>query len=119
MYAVIDTGGKQARVEVGTRLEVELVSEGLGEEVTFSPVLVVEGEEVLAGASLEGVRVVGRVVGESKGPKIVGFTYKSKTRSRRRFGHRQHYTSVEITAIETAEKPPAPRRRTRAAASAS
>jgi len=100
MYAVIATGGKQERVESGQRIDVELLGVDDGAEVTFTPVLLVDGDDVLATPSeLEGVAVTGTVVGTSKGPKINGFTYKRRTNQRRRFGHRQHYTTVEITGI--------------------
>jgi large subunit ribosomal protein L21 len=98
VYAVISTGGKQYRVAEGERLDVELLkADG---DLTFAPTLLVDGETVLAAkGDLEGASVAARVVGESKGPKIRGFTYKNKTRSRRRWGHRQHYTTIEITGI--------------------
>ena len=100
MYAVIATGGKQERVEVGSRVDVELLDAGEDGAVRFSPVLVVDGARVLSDpVALGSASVSGRVVGEAKGPKIVGFTYKAKGRARRRFGHRQHYTTVEITEI--------------------
>jgi large subunit ribosomal protein L21 len=100
MYAVIATGGKQERVESGQRIDVELLGLDDGAEVTFAPVLLVDGDAVLATpAELEGAAVTGTVVGTSKGPKINGFTYKRRTNQRRRFGHRQHYTTVEITGI--------------------
>ncbi len=99
MYAVIKTGGKQYRVAEGERLEVERVTSE-GEEVSFTPVLLVDGETVLASAGdLAGASVAARVVGEAKGPKIRGFTYKNKTNQRRRWGHRQKYTTIEITGI--------------------
>ncbi|WP_419932459.1 50S ribosomal protein L21 [Candidatus Poriferisodalis sp.] len=100
MYAVIATGGKQRRVEPGQRLDVELLAVPPGEEVTFAPVLVVDDGAVLATPDeLVGASVTGRVVGETKGPKIDGFTYKNATTNRRRWGHRQRYSTVEITAI--------------------
>jgi large subunit ribosomal protein L21 len=100
MYAVIATGGKQERVESGQRIDVELLGIDEGAEVTFTPVLVVDGADVLATPTqLEGFAVTGTVVGTSKGPKINGFTYKRRTNNRRRYGHRQHYTTVEITGI--------------------
>ncbi len=103
MYAVIAAGGKQERVEIGTQVAVELLSAAPGDEVRFAAVLVVDGDRVVAGASaLSGASVSGRVVARTKGPKITGFTYKPKARARRRFGHRQHYHEVEITAIEVA-----------------
>jgi len=101
MYAVIDTGGKQARVQVGEQLDVELLSAGPGDEVSFVPKLVVDGDRIVTERDpLEASSVKGRVIGLAKGPKIVGFTYKAKARGRRRYGHRQWYTTVEITAID-------------------
>jgi large subunit ribosomal protein L21 len=101
MYAVIKTGGKQYRVEEGQTINVELVGDGDGEEtVTFTPVLLVDGETVLGTPSkLKGASVSAKVLGETKGPKINGFTYKSKTNNRRRWGHRQRYSTIEITGI--------------------
>ena len=100
MYAVIRTGGKQERVEEGQTLSVELLRAGAGEEVSFDPVLVVDGATVLSSRDqLAMARVSARVVGEAKGPKVRGFTYKPKTRARRSWGHRQRYTTIEITGI--------------------
>jgi large subunit ribosomal protein L21 len=97
MYAVIETGGKQYRVGEGDTLDVELVD---GDEVTLRAVLLVDGDAVLSTPSqLEGVAVSARVVGTSKGPKIKGFTYKNKSNQRRRWGHRQRYSTIEITGI--------------------
>jgi large subunit ribosomal protein L21 len=102
MYAVIDSGGKQSRVQVGELLDVELLSAAPGDEVNFVPKLVVDGDRIVTDrAPLEASSVTGRVIGLSKGPKIIGFTYKAKARGRRRYGHRQHYTTIEITAIDT------------------
>ena len=103
MYAVIDTGGKQARVEVGELVDVELLRDDEGEEIHLTPILLVDGDDVVTdAAALEGASVTATVVGETKGPKITGFTYKPKTRQRRRYGHRQRYTTIEITGIEGA-----------------
>ena len=99
MYAVIATGGKQTRVAEGDRVDVELLGQDDG-EVTFTPVLLVDGDSVLAKpADLAGASVAARIVGETKGPKITGFKYKNKSRSRVRWGHRQHYDVVEIVSI--------------------
>ena len=99
MYAVISTGGKQYRVQEGQRLEVERISDA-ADTVQFTPVLVVDGENVVAApGDLLGASVSARVVGEAKGPKIRGFTYKNKTNNRRRYGHRQKYLTIEITGI--------------------
>ena len=97
MYAVIKTGGKQYRVAEGDRIDVELLD---GDDVTLAPVLLVDGDQVLSTRSaLDGVSVTARVVGHAKGPKIRGFTYKNKSNQRRHWGHRQHYSTIEITAI--------------------
>ena len=99
MYAVIDTGGKQQRVTEGQRLDVERL--GTDGTVSFQPRLVVDGGRVVAGPELAGAKVEARVVGVAKGPKVRGFTYQAKARARRRWGHRQHYTTIEITSITT------------------
>jgi large subunit ribosomal protein L21 len=98
MYAVIKSGGKQYRVEEGEQLTVELLA--AAGEVELSPVLVVDGDRVLATPKeLEAARVSARVVEEAKGPKVTGFTYKPKTNNRKRWGHRQRYSLIEITGI--------------------
>ena len=100
MYAVIKTGGKQYKVEQGQRLEVERLSAGESSDVSFTPVLLVDGDSVVAtAADLGKASVTARLVGETKGPKITGFTYKNKTNQRRRWGHRQKYSTIEITGI--------------------
>ncbi|HKA85466.1 MAG TPA: 50S ribosomal protein L21 [Acidimicrobiales bacterium] len=99
MYAVIKTGGKQYRVEKGQQLNVELVG-GDDDKVELKPVLLVDGDTVLAGPkALSKAKVTAKVVGENKGPKVTGFTYKNKTNSSRRWGHRQRYSTIEITGI--------------------
>lgn len=103
MYAVIQTGGKQERVAEGQQLRVELLGEDPGSEVAFTPVLVVDGDTVLATpAALASASVTARVVGEELGPKIRGFTYKNKSNQRTRWGHRQRYSTIEITGITAA-----------------
>jgi large subunit ribosomal protein L21 len=99
MYAVIETGGKQYKVAEGDRLDVERLT-GADDEVTLRPVLLVDGDQVFATpAELGRAAVTARVVGEAKGPKIRGFTYKNKSNERRHWGHRQHYSTIEITGI--------------------
>ncbi len=100
MYAVIKTGGKQYRVAEGDQLQVEKlgVTEG---EVNLTPVLFVDGDTVVSTPdALAAVSVTANVIGASKGPKITGFTYKNKTNSSKRWGHRQHYATIEITGIK-------------------
>jgi large subunit ribosomal protein L21 len=97
MYAVIQTGGKQYRVAEGDRIDVERLA---GDELSLRPVMLVDGDTVLATPSALGsAAVTARVVGVTKGPKIRGFTYKNKSNQRKRWGHRQHYTTIEITGI--------------------
>ena len=106
MYAVIRTGGKQYKVETGQQLEVERLSvkgapADAGSVVDLAPVLLVDGEKVLATPKqLGGVKVRATVVGDTKGKKIRGFTYKNKSNQRKRWGHRQHYSNIEITGIK-------------------
>lgn len=101
MYAIIATGGKQYRVEPGQRLQVErLPGAEQDGEVRLRPVLLVDGESVVSAPdALAGVTVSAKVLGEAKGAKIRGFTYKSKANQRRRWGHRQVATTIEITGI--------------------
>ena len=102
MYAVVATGGKQYRVTEGQVLDVELTGE-VGSEVDLPVVMVVDGDTVLVTPDqLQGSAVRAKIVGEAKGPKIVGFTYKNKTNQRRRFGHRQRYSTLEISSIRKA-----------------
>ncbi|MEO5679461.1 MAG: 50S ribosomal protein L21 [Acidimicrobiales bacterium] len=100
MYAVIASGGKQHRVQEGVRLAVERLNGAEGDDITFAPILLVDGATMLATpAELDGARVGARIVGAEKGPKIRGLTYTPKARTRRRWGHRQGYTTIEITTI--------------------
>ncbi|MFT7600411.1 MAG: large subunit ribosomal protein L21 [Acidimicrobiales bacterium] len=100
MYAVVATGGKQYRVEEGQTLQVERLGEP-GSDVELRPVLLVDGGDVLSTPSqLTGVQVSARIVEETRGKKIDGFTYKAKTNQRRRYGHRQTLATIEITGIK-------------------
>ena len=103
MYAVIETGGKQYRVEEGTVLEHErLDGVEVGQTVDFDRVLLlVEDGEVRVGTPyLENVVVKGEVRRDDRGPKIVVYKYKSKKGYRRKSGHRQPFMATAITAIE-------------------
>ena len=100
VYAVIKAGGKQQRVEEGQRVAIERVAASAGEDLSFRPVLLVDGDTVLAKRDdLSRATVSARVVGETLGPKVRGSTYKPKSRARRSWGHRQSYTTIEITSI--------------------
>lgn len=99
MYAVIATGGKQYRVAEGDTLDVERLGVDSG-EVSLRPVLVVDGDTVVARPEdLAAAKVTAEVVGAAKGPKITGFTYKNKSNQYRRWGHRQSYDTIRITGI--------------------
>ena len=101
MYAVIASGGKQEKVAEGQQVRLELLEAEEGSEVPLTPVMVVDGDTVLATPDeLSKASVTGRVVGRVKGNKIDAFTYKRRTNNRRRFGHRQQYHLVEITSIK-------------------
>ena len=108
MYAVIETGGKQYRVQNGDQICVEKLNVEDGAQVVFDKVLVCgEGADIKVGTPyLEGITVEGEAVESGKGKKVVIFKYKAKKDYRKKQGHRQPYTLVEITAI-AGEKAPA------------
>ena len=99
MYAVIRIGTSQERVTEGQVVRVDLRSEEIGTDVSFTPVLLVDGDQVTAGPALKGATVTAKILGEEKGPKIRALTFKPKAIQRRRWGHRQLYSTVEITKI--------------------
>lgn len=101
MYAVIKTGGKQYRVAQGDILEVEKLSGGIGDSVTFEEVLLVaDGEDVTIGQPVvEGASVAAKITGQHKADKILVMRYRPKKRIRVRRGHRQQLTRVQIESI--------------------
>jgi large subunit ribosomal protein L21 len=101
MYAVVRTGGKQYKVTENDSILIEKIDAEVGDKVEFQEVLLVSGNgEVKVGKPyVEGARVIGRVVAQTRGPKIKGFTYKPKKHSSRRYGHRQYLTQVAIESI--------------------
>ncbi len=102
MYAIIQTGGKQYRVAEGETLQVEKLNAEVGAEVVFDEVLtVVNDADVKIGAPVvEGAKVTAKVVEQGRGEKIFVFKYKAKANYRKRQGHRQPFTAVEIVKIE-------------------
>lgn len=106
MYAVIKTGGKQYRVQEGDVITIEKLNANVGDKVEFDEVLVLgEGADIKVGTPfLDGVKVFGTVTENGKGKKIIIFKYKSKKDYRKKQGHRQPYTMVEITGLGT-DKP--------------
>ena len=100
MYAVIETGGKQYKVRYGDVIFVEKLAAAEDEQVTFQ-VVAIGGEDGLkVGAPyVEGATVTGKVMKNGKAKKITVFTYKPKKNAKRKMGHRQPYTKVQIEAI--------------------
>ena len=106
MYAVIETGGKQYRVEVGTELEVELLAGEPGDSITIERVLLVaDGDESTIGRPvIENAAVVAEVVRRDRGEKLISFKYRPKARSRVKKGHRQQLTVLRITDVKLGSK---------------
>ena len=102
MYAVIRTGGKQARVAPGDRVRVEKLEGAVGDTVEFSEVLLLENEggTRIGTPLLDGVKVVGTITDQARGPKIVVFKMKRRKGYRRKQGHRQAYTELLVDRIE-------------------
>ena len=102
MYAIVRNGGRQHKVAVGDVLDIDLVSEEVGKTLSLQPLLVVDGDTITSDAKALGkVSVTAEVVGESKGPKIRILKYKNKTGYKKRQGHRQRYTQVKVTGIDS------------------
>ncbi|GAA0483439.1 50S ribosomal protein L21 [Salinibacillus aidingensis] len=100
MYAIIETGGKQLKVEEGQEIFVEKLGADAGETVTFDKVLFVGGEDTKVGTPyVDGASVTAKVDKEGRGKKITVFKYKPKKNYQRKQGHRQPYTKVVIDKI--------------------
>lgn len=117
MYAVVRTGGKQYRVQEGRSVRVERLAGEPGETIELTDVLLMgEGENVTIGApTIAGARVLGTIAGQGRAKKIIVFRYKSKTRSRKKTGHRQHYTEIRVDDILAAGQQPKPKQAPEAA----
>lgn len=102
MFAVIESGGKQYRVEEGASVRVESLDAAPGEQVTLDRVLLVgDGGQVKVGTPVvAGAHVTARVVGHGRQKKVVVFKYKAKAHYRRKQGHRQSYTTLRIEKID-------------------
>jgi large subunit ribosomal protein L21 len=99
-YAIVKTGGKQYRVEQGQSLLVERLPADDGATVALEPLLYVDGDTVLDGAELSTVGVEARIVGHERGPKLRVVKFKPKRGYKRRNGHRQELTRIEVTQIK-------------------
>jgi large subunit ribosomal protein L21 len=108
MYAIVKTGGKQYRVERGQRLLVERLAAEEGADVTLEPILYRSEDAVFDKVGLEGVSVTAKVLGHVRGEKLRVFKFKPKRGYKRRNGHRQELTQIEVTEIvQGARKAPA------------
>lgn len=103
MYALIESGGRQYRAQVGDTLRVERLPQAVGDQIALERVLLVaDGDTITVGQpTVGGARVLATVVAQEQGPKIRIFKYKPKKRYRRRGGHRQWYTTLRIDEIVT------------------
>jgi len=102
MYAIVKAGGRQIRVAPKQLVRVDRLPQAVGDGVEFGEVLAVHnGQQLTVGTPcVANAKVVGRIVGEDKGPKLRVRTYRAKKRTRRRLGHRQDHTLVQILGIE-------------------
>ncbi len=103
-YAIVKTGGKQYRVEQGQTLLVERLPDDDGARVTLEPLLYVDGETVLDGGDLSKVKVEAKVLAHERGPKLRVVKFKPKRGYKRRNGHRQELTRLEVTGIKLAAR---------------
>ena len=101
MYAIIETGGKQYRVQEGDTLFIEKLPVEADSEVVFDKVIAVgnDGDLKIGAPIVEGAKVVAKAIKNGKSKKVTVFTYRPKKDSKRKMGHRQPYTKVEITSI--------------------
>ena len=100
MYAIVKTGGKQYRVQEGQTLLIERLPVDDGSTVSLQPLLYVNGSDVVEGEGLASVSVEARVVGRERGPKLRVVKFKPKRGYKRRNGHRQHLTRIEVTSVK-------------------
>lgn len=110
MYAVIETGGKQYRVQEGDVLTIERLNVEAGDKVEFDKVLVLakEGDLKVGAPYVEGAKVFGEVVENGKGQKVIIYKYKAKKDYRKKQGHRQPYTMVKIESLDGSAPKAAP-----------
>ncbi len=100
MYAVIKTGGKQYRVATGDKLRVEKLAGNVGESITFGEVLMIGGDAVTIGQPLvKGAKVEAKIIAQDRAKKIIVFKFRRRKNYRRKAGHRQPFTALEITQV--------------------
>jgi large subunit ribosomal protein L21 len=102
VYAIVRSGGRQHKVAVGDIVEIDKVEVKAGESISLTPLLLVDGDKITADAKKLGkASVTAEVIAETKGPKIRIIKFKNKTGYTKRQGHRQRYTQVKVTGIES------------------
>lgn len=99
MYAIVEAGGKQHKVEVNSVFKTELLHVNQGDKVTLKTLMLVDGNKVMAGEKANTVKVVAEVLENGKDKKIVVFKYKPKKNERKKQGHRQPYTKLKVLEI--------------------
>jgi large subunit ribosomal protein L21 len=103
MYAVVESGGKQYKVEEGTSLLVDRLDAKEGDKVSLRPVLFRDGDVIVGAKDLAKVKVEAKVAGHLRGPKVKVFKYKAKKGYRKRAGHRSELTKLEVTSLKGAK----------------
>ena len=102
MYAVIRTGGKQYRVSEGDKLRIGRLPGDVGSEITFEEVLMVGGDAPVVGKpTVNGASVSAKITGQDRAKKVIVFKFKRRKNYRRKNGHRQHFTEVQVTGIKS------------------
>jgi len=104
MYAVVETGGKQYRVEQGSSLLVDRLDAAQGDKVSLRPVMFRDGEVLVGEKELASVKVEATVAEHLRGPKVKVFKYKAKKGYRRRAGYRSELTKLEVTSLKAGKK---------------
>ncbi len=100
MYAIVEAGGKQHKVEVNTVFKTELLHVNVGDKVNLKTLMFADGSNVLAGEKANKVNVVAEVLENGKDKKVVVFKYKAKKNERKKQGHRQPYTMLKVLEIK-------------------
>src|ERR1700760_3698344 len=104
MYAVVESGGKQYKVEEGTKLFVDRLDAKEGDKVSLRPVLFRDGEVIVGAKDLAKVKIEAKVAEHLPGPKVKVFKYKAKKGYRKRAGHRSELTRLEVTSLKGGSK---------------
>ena len=99
MYAIVATGGKQYKAEKDQVIKVEKIKAEVGDTVDLKALMLVDGDKVVVGEAAGAVSVKAEVVAQDKDKKIIVFKYKAKKNEKKKMGHRQPYTKVEITKV--------------------